>query len=197
MRMMKTLILTALSTMVVSVSAQAEDVPSGKAAELACHRIERLVTLKKIDASFLTKLYAIQLVRLNAASPTDPVFKAIGIQLPGADGTFKKVEMMMDGAGKSLAQTIIPGTEGPELSWPGKDPVSLIENALHYVLENGTRKANVKPFLTGLTEIVLSQENGSDGKILAKTVVKSSETANRLEIILKDDGTFVSAEVLK
>ena len=173
-----------------------DPVAVSKAAELTCHRIERLVTLKKIDASFQDKLYSIQIVKLKPATPTDPVFKAIALQIPGADGTFKKVEIMMDASGKGLTQNVIPGTEGTTVVWPAKDPVSLMENSLHWVLENGLTKAEIKPYYDNVSEIVLTQGKDADGKILAKVTFKISESPKLLEVILKDDGTFVSGKVL-
>ena len=181
----------------LSFQGHAQSLTMSKAAELACHRIERLVTLKRIDASFQDKIYALQIVKLTGAAAGQPAYKATAIQVPGADGTFKKVEILMDDAGKGLSQNVVAGTEGSAPGWPDKDPVSLTENALHYVLENGPTKAEVKPFYTGLTEISLAQAKDAQGKVLANFSMKSSETPKVLLLTLKSDGTVAGPATLK
>lgn len=174
--------------------ANAETLAIAKAAELACHRIERLVTLNKIDATFLSNFYSIQIVALPAGSPTDPAFKATGFLVPGPDNQGTKIDIMMDSKGKALAHTVVAGSLGQAPAWPVKDPVTLAENALHYVLDNGPSNADVAPFYADLQDVSLLQVKDSQNQVFAKALFRSSRTTKVLEVILKSDGTFVSAK---
>lgn len=126
--------------------AYAAQVTIAKAAELGCHRIERLVTLQKIDAAFLDKFYAFRIEKLTQSKPSDPAFRFRSYQAMASDGSSRQVEILMDAKGKGTSHQVIEGSEGNAPVWPKTDPVTLMEYALHYVLENGPSKAEVAPF---------------------------------------------------
>ncbi len=192
------------SGIAVPAANAAEAVTLAKAAELTCHRIERLVTLRKIPANFLNRLYSVEVRALPVAKPTDPVFHSVSSQVPGNTGQSQQLELFLDAAGKAMA---IPGKttdfnliEGPESEgapvWPDKDPVTLTENSLHYVLDNFLKEPNLQPFYTGLASILLTQAKDSAGLPVARAEFHSVATRSVLEVIIKTDGTFGSAKVV-
>ena len=194
---MKSLVFLGFALLLAS-AAHAASVPTSKAAELAIHRIERLVTLHKIDENFINRFYGVSAVKLPQAQPTDPAFKASGFQVPGADGKSIEVEILMDATGKALSNTVKDGSESVNApSWPSKDPVALSEDSMHYVLDNGTTKPELQPFYTAFANLVLNQVTDASGQIMSRATIRSTATDMILEVFLKLDGSFVSANVRK
>src|SRR5574343_34783 len=99
---MKTLSKVLLVIFCLNQVAFAEAVSLAKAAELACHRIERLVTLRKIDEKFLNRFYSLEILALPQGGTSDPAFKILSSQFPGPDGNSNKIELFMDLNGKTL-----------------------------------------------------------------------------------------------
>lgn len=168
-------------------------VSSAKAIELTAHRIDRLVTLNKIDKSFLSKLDKIEVTVVENQAPV--VFKTLASQTAPATGKPMQVEISLDVDGKPLAFRAIPGgVAGPDLAWPTKSAGELTENALHYVLENATdgKVALFDKAATSFTlsKAVLDKENVAMGQVV------SSATTEKLNIYVKLDGTFIKAEVV-
>lgn len=192
---MKTL-LVALALTLTSLTVFAHDggkISLAKAAELAAHRIDRLVALNKIDAGFLKKL---DMVEAMAVVNADPVaYRAVVSQTMPTTGTPLQVEILSDHDGKPLSFKLLTGgTAGADPQWPDKDAGSLIENGMHYVLENNTTPM-VAPYFNGFTSLRLAK--GTLGaQTVATLVLKSSTQAQKLNIYLKLDGTFISAEVV-
>ena len=175
--------------------AQAASISLAKAAELGVHRVERLVTLKKIDASFVDKFQSIEIEALSAPKPTDPAFKVTAGQVPGPDGKQNRVEMLLDGAGKALSHTVKEGTEATAAPrWPEKDAVTLTEAAMHVVLE-GKNDAKLKPYFDGFQSLELTQDRDSTGQTIARAKMKAKGVAKVLEVILKTDGTVISSQI--
>ena len=189
------LVVTTLILGMQANAAQAAKLSLAKAAELGAHRVERLVTLRKIDETFLNKFQSIEVVALTQAVPTDPAFKATVGQVPGPDGTQSILEIFMDGAGKALSNTVKMGTEATTAPrWPEKDPVTLTENALHVVLE-GINDPKIKPYYTGFKSLTVSQDRDATGQTIARFRLQSKEVAKVLEILLKTDGTVISQQI--
>ena len=68
--MKKLLLITA--SLLISATALAHDDPKismAKIAELSAHRVDRLVALNKIDATFLKKLEKIEVIRVAGPAP--------------------------------------------------------------------------------------------------------------------------------
>lgn len=194
---MKTLLLvSALILSMQASAAQAAKIALAKAAELGVHRVERLVTLKKIDETFLSKFQSVEIVSLTQSAPTDPAFKATASQVPGPDGTQSIVEIFLDGAGKALSNTVKMGTEATTAPrWPEKDPVTLTENALHVVLD-GVNDPKIKPYYLGFKSLVLSQDRDAAGLTIARFKMRSNDADKVLEVVLKTDGTLISKEII-
>lgn len=189
----------AIGILTVTQMAFAQEAAPGivkaKAAELTAHRIDRLVSLSKIDGSFLTKTAKMEVVVVQNQAPA--YYKVRVSQTQPASGEAMQMDVVYDGNGKPLSYNVLAGgNPGPDEGWTGVDAVTLMENGLHYVLENGEKNANVKPFYTALTTITLTKGQ-LNGKTVARTQMKSSESALTLNVYVNLDGTFISAEFVK
>src|SRR3989344_1642018 len=171
-------IIALLTLTLFSTSIFAHDPPAGtiaisKATELGVHRIERLVTLKKIDVYFQTALVSL------AAEPTienGATSKVYGYAAPGVDGKSSLITMWQDGQGKTLAYLVgaVSQPANP-VTWPAVDAATLMENGLHFVLEGWLQYPELKMFYTGLQTISLSQATDVQGNLLAKINVTSDD----------------------
>ena len=173
----------------------APGIVKAKAVELTAHRIDRLVSLNKIDGSFLTKTAKMEVSVLQNQAPA--YYKVRVYQTQPAVGDALQMDVVYDSNGKPLSYTVLPGgNPGPDEGWTGVDAVTLLENGLHYVLENGEKDASVRPFYTALTTITLTKGQ-LNGKTIALTQIKSSESELTLNVYVNLDGTFISAEFIK
>lgn len=173
----------------------APGIVKAKAAELTAHRIDRLVSLNKIDGSFLTKAAKMEVSVVQNQAPA--YYKVRVYQTQPASGDVLQMDVIYDGNGKPLSYNVLPGgNPGPDEGWTGVDAITLLENGLHYVLENGEKDANVRPFYTALTTITLTKGQ-LNGKTVARTQMKSSDSAMTLNVYVNLDGSFVSAEFIK
>ena len=177
----------------------AEEVTSGiakaKVAELTAHRIDRLVSLNKIDNLFLTKTAKFEITVVQNQAPA--YFNVRVYQTQPAQGEAVQMDIVYDNNGKPLSFNVLPGgTAGPDEAWEAVDAITLLENGLHYVLENGEKDAKVKPFYTALTTISLSKGQ-SNGKSIARVQMRSSESPLNLNVYLNLDGSFISADFVQ
>lgn len=191
-------ILLAITSLIISASAFAHadnpGVTKAKAIELSAHRVDRLVALNKIEASFLKKLDTIEVTVVQNQGPV--YFKTRVSQTKPAEGNPLQLEISLDHDGKPLAYQLVPnGVAGPDLAWPVKNSGELTENALHYVLENAN-DPNIAPFDTDAVSFTLSKAV-LDKQTVALGQLTSSATTDKLNIYLNLDGTFISAEVVK
>lgn len=196
---MKLVNLAAATLMLFNVNAFAHDEPLpgtiaiSRATELAVHRIERLVILKKIDAVFLTALVGL---RAETSSENGATYKVSGYVAPGADGKSLSITLWQDIQGKTLAFNVAQASlPVSPFTWPTKDSVTLMEEGLHFVLEGWVQYPEVKAFYTGLQTIDLAPVQDAQGNLLAQFKVTSHEDARTLTILLKSDGSFVSHEI--
>lgn len=190
------LVIGILAAAQISTAQQAATgIAKAKAIELTAHRIDRLVSLNKIDASFLSKTAKMELSIIENQVPA--YFKVRVSQTQPASGEALQMDVVYDVNGKPLSFNVLPGgNAGPDDGWTGVDAVTLIENGLHYVLENGETDAQVKPFYTALTTIALTKGQ-LDGKPVALIQMKSSESTLTLNVYVNFDGTFISTEFIK
>lgn len=163
-------------------------VSAAKAAELALHRVGKLVDLKKIDASFVSHFHAVQLTTLPMGHESGAAYQAFIYQAPNA-GQHAKVELLLDMAGKALSHKVVGTASAGSTQWPGKDPLTIAENAFHWVLDNGSN-ATVKPFFSNLSEMNLTA-TGSH----AIATFKSTQTAQVLVVHLTLDGAVTKTEI--
>jgi hypothetical protein len=183
----------ALAIAIGPLAAFGQNASAGKIAELTAHRIDRLIALNKIDATFGSKLEKID---VSTAGPAPVAFRAIASQTQPAQGMPFKVELLFDTAGKALSFQVLPGgTAGPDPGFNGgQNAVALFENSLHYLLDNATDK-KVAPFYNGLTSVTLSK--GKLGSMdVSQAHIISSATTSKLNVYLMLDGMFMSAEIV-
>lgn len=190
----KNLLILAIATF--SLNVMAEDIPPVKAAELACHRVDRLVVLKKIDKSYLSKFQTLQLVELPSNDPSGGKYQVTANQTAPHHGNPLSVSVLIDPTGKVLKHQVYEtGSLGPEIAWPGKDPISLAEAGLHYVLDEHLKNEQLRPFAMDFQSLVLLQKPYGSGKLAEMTLFSSTTTA---KLILKLDlnGKLLQKEVV-
>jgi hypothetical protein len=187
------LIFALISTLSVNV-ALAEDIPVARAAELACHRIERLVTLRKIEESYLSNFSSLKIESLTQDNPEAPRFRVNAFQFNKVNENAKEIILNLNNDGRAQSYTLVDGqiTTGPV--WSTKDPVTLVENSLHFVIENGTTNLEVAPFLNQLSHLQLTQET-VDGQIFARVEMKNSIDTKTLRVWLNLEGEFIRYEI--
>lgn len=191
---MKHLLALLLATCTTGQMAFAHNDPPGtiaisKATELGVHRIERLVTLKKIDSTFQAYLSELRAERTAEGGAT---YKIYGYVAPDANNQSSTISMLSDKTGKVLSYTNGPTYQPANpFVWPDKDALSLMENALHFVIEGWAQYPDVKPFYTGLMTISLSPVRDGAGNIAAQATVTSDDDPRTLYITLKTDGNLI------
>jgi hypothetical protein len=185
---MKPTAMLVLATTLLTSALAYSDVPMIKATELGCHRIERLAfDLKKIDVEYVTKLNRIQ---IQAVNDGDAKFIWTGSQNPGADGQSNAIELMLDANGKAVGKPAeTKGSTAVSPNWPSKDPLSLMEVAVHYVRDN-----QVTPFYDSISEAVIDQVQ-QDNETVARVQIQNSQNSSVMEVLIKLDGTLVSTNV--
>ena len=166
---------------------------NAKVAELTAHRIDRLVSLGKIDRDFLMRLEKVEVSVVNQGSVAFMV-KASQTQQENGNQPME-LGLSFDKDGKVLSyQVVAGGTPGPDPQWPDKDAVTLTEDALHYVLDNAG-EPEVRKFYNGLKMFVLTKVE-LNGAVVARGQIHSSLTTDKLNIYVRLDGMFISAEIV-
>lgn len=178
----------------------AENVSNAKAAELSLHRIDRLVAQKKIEQDYLLKLKGLELSVIPQESPDDPLspkFLMMAETYAAKDGTKKRLQIWMNAKGKVLEHKPLEGGEpdGAPI-WPDKDPVTLLENSMHRILENASVVPSLVPFFNSLVEFTISPAFDEAGSLLAQVDVLSSESQDILRIFLTPKGEFKKEQYL-
>ena len=164
---------------------------SAKIAELSVHRIDRLVVLNKIDASFMKNTAKIEVADVENQAPV--AFKVMVSQAAPAAGNPLQVAMDFDKDGKPLSFEVVSGgVAGVDSAWPGADAVTLTENSLHYLLDNPT-DPKAAPFFDdlGTVELTKGTLNGQDVAVAHMTTMDGTK---KLNVYLKMDGTLISSE---
>lgn len=174
-------------------AAQAAVSPS-KAAELGVHRVARLVSLRKIEDAFVDKFYAFRVEALGAGQPNGVFYRFRAYQAQGDDGTAKQVAIFLDENGKALSHEVTDGSVGTGPAWGQKDPVTLMEMALHHVID-GASQPELAPFSRNLSEGSISQASVSPQGTVALAVFKSASTSKVLNVLLTLNGAYIRSEV--
>ncbi len=188
-------VLISFSLMSIMATSAFAEVSLGKATELACHRLEKLVALGRADESFLTKFNSLLVSKLQSNKPTEPAFKITFSQYAGADGSAKQIELILDANGKGIAHSVKAGADAlnaPE--WSDKEAISLVEQALHYLADSSD--AGVKPFLSGLTSLQLKQVKNDQGITMARVIINSKDSTKTLEVTLSESGAVESTNTI-
>lgn len=176
-----------------SVFAQEEQetVSRAKATELSVHRVERLVILKKIPEVFLNHITKII---LSPQTENEIAFKAT-VFLENKSQLTPNLEINMNDQGKTISHQLISDEVSADAySWPQKDSATLIEDALHFVLEGWVEHSEVKVFFDQFESIEVFKIDSNDD-LVAHFIVTATETQKKLHIYLKPDGTLISYEL--
>lgn len=172
--------------------AEEQAVPVSKATELAVHRIERLVTLKKIDEVFRNQLVSL---RVEKTAENNATYKVVAKVAPAASGKASAITLWQDSQGKTLSHSVeMEGAPANPQNWPDKDAASLMEEALHFVLEGWVNHPEVKVFYTDMKTISLSAVQDGRGQLVAQFRV-AENSPKTLVIRLDSAGRFLSHEL--
>ncbi len=187
--------ITSLLFVFVSSQGNTEEITTIKAAELACHRVDRLVVLKKIDADFISKFEKLELVEVTPDS-TGVRFEVTVYQSHPLNGSPNSLSIWLDGSGKVLKHTVnAGGFSNPEFEWPEKDPVTLAETGLHYVLDEHLENQQLRPFALDFMSLSLTQKKTSQNT-LAEMTIKSRTTSSKLILVMDLNGKLIKKSIV-
>lgn len=171
---------------------------NAKIAEIAAHRIGRLVDTRKIEDSFVKNITSIEVTNLShSAKPTDPAFNVLVSQPSNEEGKSKEVLMSFDSAGKFISNKILSTQGSRTISWPGLDPLELIEISLHFVTEATNTSVDITPFNKNLKKLILKQKVSEDGSVLAVIILSASNLNKQLEITLSVGGDLLNYAIIE
>lgn len=165
------------------------------AAEIAAHRVEKLVLLKKIDSAFQSKFKGLEVENLANGGVGKPTFKITLSQEGDAGAAANKVEITSDSTGKALAHVVVAGVNSSaQTAYSGKDPLTLTEIALHHVehLAGGDQK--IAQFIKPFKALRIAQVS-EGGQSIVRIEIVANSIQEKLTMNLKADGTLINAEV--
>lgn len=166
-------------------------ISTAKIAELSAHRADRLVALGKIDAAFVQKIEHIEVTKLTSGAAA---YKSVVTQTQPQSGSPLQLELQFDHDGKPLSFKVLAGgTAGPDMGWSPKSAGELVENGMHYVIDNSAN-ATVAPYFNDFTNLVLVKGT-LGGKDVALLQVTASSQAKPLNVYVNLDGTINSVVV--
>ena len=167
--------------LMTSATGASAAVNRAKIAELAGHRIGRLVDTGVVEDNYVARFQKLEITALTQNSPTDPAFKVVASQVPPTQGDAHSVVILMTDAGRTLSSNEVRGQDSANApTWQGTDPLSLTEAALHVV--DDSTDASVRPFKTGASTITISQTRNASGATIAQVRLASINSAQVLEM---------------
>lgn len=174
----------------------AAPITNADAAELALHRVERLIALSKIEDTYQKHFQSLTLELLANGGVAIPTFKVVVSQQVDLGKDANKVEIILDEKGKALSYNAAEGEPAASPhNWPDKDPVTLAEIAIHYI-EVHSQEAAIAKFNTGLLTVRI-EPGTMHGTQVATVQATSSETSDKLNVYIGLDGSFHGVEVVK
>lgn len=175
----------------------AEPINAIKAAELACHRIERLVLQKKIDKSYLVKFQKMTVVPVSN-DPSGAAYAATAYQNAPtvADGLPLSLTILLDASGMVLKYVINEGgTNGADVAWSEKDPVALTEAGLHYLIDHQNSEEELKLFASNFQSLTIEQVS-ANGSTVAELKVSNDINSSKLVLTLDLSGKVLNKTVI-
>jgi hypothetical protein len=180
----------------------------GQAGEMALHRLDKLITLNKVDAAFKTASNQLNVVLkpVDADAPSGTVFGGTVSQVAAVDGSRKAVKLFMDDDGKTLIHKPVDGGDAltPPV-WPAKDSISLMQVAMHCLegeLIDGNRacadNTDLPAFNQDFLTLTLSQIKdaaGAPAGALAEILAEGGKST--LKIHLNLDGTLAKGQPIE
>ncbi len=181
------------SVLLGSHVALAQSVSKAKIGELSAHRIDRLVTLGKIDGSFQKRLSKIEVTEVSGPAPV--AFRSVSSQTQPTSGQAMQLELQFDKDGKPLSfKSLTGGVAGPDLGWSPKNAGELVENGMHFVLDKGTDAA-IAPYFKDFSSLDLVKGSLA-GKDVAVLQVHSSAQTQTLYVYVNLDGSLNSTAIV-
>lgn len=161
-------------------------------AELALHRIEKLVQLNRIEAAYISNFQNISVEALTQVNPNDPAFKSVVSQTEANEQDAPpRVNLLHKSDGKVLSHTVAAGVPGAALTWPNKDPLTISEAALHYIEEHSQHQAPLLVFDVGFKDLTVGQDT-RNGVLVAIVNVTSNNSNQYAEFVVGMDGVVQS-----
>lgn len=181
-----------------SFIAKVEAITPAKAAELACHRLERLALQKKIDKSYLTQFQKMTVESLQNDS-SGAAFAVTAYQVSSdLEENIQplSITILLDAEGVILKYVVNEGgVSGSGVNWPGKNPVVLTESGLHYVIDNQSKLEALKPFVENFQSLALNPKV-VNGNTVAELTMSNHLDNTKLVLILDLNGKILNKEVL-
>ena len=135
--------------------AQTPAISRAEAVELAVHRIERLISLNKLEKDFGAKLESLSLMATPASTDAEVAFEVSASQFSVAGIPTETALLNLNNAGKMLSfSTNGDGNISTASGFPDKGASTLIELALHK-LEADAADPAASPFYNQLTSVKL------------------------------------------
>ncbi|MBF0297851.1 MAG: hypothetical protein HQK51_03980 [Oligoflexia bacterium] len=191
-------LLLGIQLLISTPSSYANPISPAKGAELALHRLERLVYLQQIDKDFQSSFKSLTVELLGQRNPGEAYYKITLNQYPASDGSIRKLIILLDEKGKSLSHKVegnLNGINAP--SWPGRHPITLSEHALHFILEESmSGNTKISPYNEGLQRLEILPFTAGDNSLKAAIKVKSKLAHQFLEVILNQNATFNSYRLI-
>ncbi len=164
----------------ISATTSFAAVTRAKVAELAGHRIGRLVDTNVIEDNYISRLHKIEVTELTTKGPTDPVFKVVVSQVPPSAGEAHRVELLMNDAGRTLSDVETRGQDSSNpVDWQGTDPLTITETVLHFITDS--REAKIQPYKSGAAAVTVEQ-NQVNGTIIGQVKISLIDSASVLEV---------------
>lgn len=171
---------------------------NAKIAEIAAHRIGRLVDTRKIEESYVKNIGSIEVTNLpHSSKPTDPAFNVLVAQPSNDEGKSKEVVMSFDSAGKFISNKVLSTQGSRTVSWPALDPLELIELSLHYVTEATNTTVDFTPFNKNMKKLTIKQKVAQDGSVQAVIVLSANIIAKQLEITMSAGGDILGYAIIE
>lgn len=171
---------------------------NAKIAEIAAHRIGRLVDTRKIEESYVKNIGSIEVTNLpHSSKPTDPAFNVLVAQPSNDEGKSKEVVMSFDSAGKFISNKVLSTQGSRTVSWPALDPLELIELSLHYVTEATNTTVDFTSFNKNMKKLSIKQKVAQDGSVQAVIVLSANNIAKQLEITMSAGGDVLGYAIIE
>ncbi len=194
MKISTKLMLTALSILVAP--AFAYSATPREVGELAVHRIEKLIQLKKIDMAFMMNFQSIGVMAMTQQHPQDPAFMSMVAQTDNGKTSPPRVDLFSDADGKVLSNTVSPGTAGAGLNWPGQPALTVGETTFHYLEANAASTPALMPFEEGFKDLIVGQDT-RQGTLVGIVLLTSTKSKQTLEFVVGLDDAVVKSWSLK
>ncbi|MBS1963235.1 MAG: hypothetical protein JST04_13550 [Bdellovibrionales bacterium] len=165
-----------------------------EAAELGVHKVDRLITLKKINPSFTSQLTGMTSVATASG------FNVTATEGAASDGSSRMLMMTAGKDGKILTYMEM-GTKDPAspVVLPNNNALTLMELSMHCVegeLIAGSKRcaefADAKMYNDHFKSAALTVKKDGTGKVIgADVAIKGDGLAKTLVVSLANDGTLI------